>query len=139
MARPLGFAAAAVCAALLLGGCVSIRGGVTHNTVAAVPEGALRHVVLVKFQPAATAADIAAVEAGMAELPARIPEIDAFEWGVEATGRGLNKGFTHGAVFTFDTAEDLQTYLDHPAHKAFVDAHRPVIAELFVFDYIVRR
>lgn len=130
-----------VCAALVAFtcmGCISIRGNVRSEVTTLTPQGALRHVVLIKFQPGATAAEIAAVEAGMAELPGAIAEIDAFEWGVEATGRSLNQGFTHGAVFTFETAEDLQTYLEHPAHAAFLGAHRHNIAELLVFDYIVR-
>lgn len=131
------FAGALLVSAMCMG-CISIRGDVRNDVVTLTPEGALRHVVLIKFQPAATAADIAAVEAGMAELPGAIAEIDAFEWGVESTGRGLNRGFTHGAVFTFDTPEDLQIYLEHPAHTAFLGAHRHTIAELLVFDYIVR-
>jgi hypothetical protein len=123
---------------LLFAGCISVRGNVHSevNTVAAV--GKLRHVVFIKFQPTATPADIAKVENGMQDLANEVDAVQAFEWGTEATGRGLNKDFTHAAIFTFENKEGLQAYLVHPAHINLVETMTPYIADLFVFDYIAR-
>lgn len=119
-------------------GCISVRGNVHSEVNTVSPYGKLRHVVFIKFQPTATPADIAAVENGMHDLADEVDEVEAFEWGTEVTGRGLNKGFTHGAIFTFADQEALSVYLKHPAHLHLVESMQPYVAELFVFDYVAR-
>ena len=95
----------------------------------------LRHVVLFKFKESASAADIAAVEAAFAALPAKIPQIRGFEWGVNNSPEGLDKGFTHCFLLTFDSEEDREIYLPHPDHKAFGMALGPVLEDVHVLDY----
>jgi len=95
----------------------------------------LRHVVLFKFKETSTAADIKSVETAFDKLPSQIKEIKDYEWGLNNSPEGLNKGFTHCFLVTFDSEEDRAIYLPHPAHKAFVDVLSPHLDDVLVVDY----
>jgi hypothetical protein len=95
----------------------------------------LRHVVLFKFKEASTSADIQKVEATFVALPSEIKEIKDFEWGINNSPEGLNKGFTHCFFVTFDSEEERSIYLPHPAHMAFVNSLSPHIEDVLVLDY----
>ena len=95
----------------------------------------LRHVVLFKFKEAANSADIQNVEAAFAGLPSEIKEIKDFEWGLNNSPEGLNKGFTHCFIVSFDSEEGRSIYLPHPAHLAFVDVLSPHLEDVLVLDY----
>jgi hypothetical protein len=95
----------------------------------------LRHVVLFKFKETATAEDIAKVEEAFTALPSQIPEINSIEWGMNNSPEGLNKGFTHCFLLTFDSEEERSVYLPHPAHKAFGELLTPYLDDVFVIDY----
>jgi hypothetical protein len=98
----------------------------------------LRHVVLFKFKETSSPSDIQDLEAGFAALPAAIPEIKDFEWGLNNSPENLNKGFTHCFFVTFGSEEGRDIYLPHPAHKAFVDRLLPHIDDSLVLDYWVK-
>lgn len=95
----------------------------------------LRHVVLFKFKETATDADIQQVEEAFAALPAKIPQIKAFEWGTNNSPEGLDKGFTHCFFLSFDSEEDRAIYLPHPDHKAFGELLGPHLEDVTVVDY----
>jgi len=95
----------------------------------------LRHVVLFKFKEASTSADIQKVEAAFVALPSKIKEIKDFEWGLNNSPEGLDKGFTHCFFLTFDSEEDRSIYLPHPAHKAFGNVLSPHLEDVLVLDY----
>ncbi len=81
----------------------------------------LRHVVLLAFKPETSPAEVAAVEAAFAALPAQIPEIVAFEWGRDVSVEGKAQGFSHCFLVTFADAAGRDAYLPHPAHQRFVE------------------
>ncbi len=95
----------------------------------------LRHVVLIKFKDSATAADIQKVENAFRELPNKIKEIAAFEWGKNNSPEELNQGFTHCFFVSFKNEAGREIYLPHPAHKAFVEILKPVLDKVLVIDY----
>jgi hypothetical protein len=95
----------------------------------------LRHVVLFAFRESATPADIGAVEQAFAALPARIAEIQGFEWGTDVSVEHLADGYTHCFLVTFAAAADRDAYLIHPAHRAFVARLEPHLARALVVDY----
>ncbi|NJN26852.1 MAG: Dabb family protein [Cyclobacteriaceae bacterium] len=95
----------------------------------------LRHMVLFKFKASASAEEITAVEEAFAALPAKIPEIKGYEWGINNSPEGLNKGFTHGFLLTFDSEEGRAAYLPHPDHQAFGSLLQPVLEDVMVLDY----
>jgi hypothetical protein len=97
--------------------------------------GHLVHMVSFKFKDSATAQDIAAIEEAFAGLKSKIPQILSFEWGMNNSPEGLNKGFTHGFVLTFHSAQDRDDYLIHPHHKTFGSQVGPLLEDVFVVDF----
>ena len=95
----------------------------------------LRHVVLFKFKPTATEAQIKMVEETFKQLPATIKTIKAFEWGKNNSPEGLNEGLTHCFLVTFASEKDRDEYLPHPAHKAFVEKLGGLLDKAVVVDY----
>ena len=91
--------------------------------------GMLHHIVLItKKDSASDEAVDAAVEA-LAGLPAEIPAIRSYEVVREA---GLSERNADLAVVaSFDSVEDYQTYLAHPAHAAVGAEHLVPLAEGF--------
>ena len=95
----------------------------------------LRHVVLFKFKETATDADIKTAEEAFSQLPKKIDVIKGFEWGLNNSPEGINKGFTHCFFLTFDDEEGRDIYLPHPAHKAFGELITPFLEDVLVVDY----
>jgi hypothetical protein len=101
-------------------------------------DSVLRHVVLFKFNEATTTDDLAAIETAFAQLPTKIVEIQDFEWGLNNSPEGLEKGFTHCFFVTFKNEDDRAVYLPHPDHQAFVALASPHIEDVLVVDYWTR-
>lgn len=95
----------------------------------------LRHIVLFKFKQDTKKEDIKAIETSFNSLPSKINEIKDFEWGINNSPEGLNKGFTHCFFLTFSSELDRETYLPHPAHKDFIELISPHIEDVCVVDY----
>ena len=103
---------------------------------AKVEEGKLlRHVVLFQFKETSSKDDVKKVVDAFRELPSKITAIADFEWGVNNSPEGLNDGLTHGFVITFKSEKDRDTYLNHVAHKAFVDVLKPHLEKPLVLDF----
>jgi hypothetical protein len=119
----------------LASGCVSFHGAVHSSTFTSAPYGSLRHAVMFKFKNGVTPAQVRAVENALQRLPQQIADVHGFEWGTEVSGRELNKGFTHMALFTFDDRAALERYRNHSAHQDFLTLAMPFVEEIFVFDY----
>ena len=100
-----------------------------------VNDSVLRHVVLFKFKEGTTAADTKKVEDAFSGLPSKIPQIMSYEWGLNNSPEGLEKGFTHCFFLTFNSEEDRAIYLPHPDHKAFGQVLSPFLDDVLVIDY----
>lgn len=98
-------------------------------------DSVLRHVVLFKFKDGTSESDIAKVQDAFSALPKKIPEIAGYEWGLNNSPEGLEKGFTHCFFLTFKSEEDRATYLPHPDHKAFGEVLGPHLDDVLVIDY----
>jgi hypothetical protein len=95
----------------------------------------LRHVVLFKFADTAGEAGVKEIVDAFVALEGKIDLIKDFEWGTNVSKEGLDKGLTHGFTLTFATQEDLDAYIVHEAHKAFVANLNGRVADVCVFDY----
>lgn len=95
----------------------------------------LRHVVLFKFKDGTSEKDIKKVEDAFSALPSKIPEILGYEWGLNNSPEGLEKGFTHCFFLSFKSEEDRAVYLPHPDHKAFGEVLGPHLDDVLVIDY----
>ncbi len=99
------------------------------------PVRKLRHVVCVKFKDGVSKAQSDRIIVAFAALPSKIPQIREFEFGANNSPEGLNKGFTHCFILTFDTEKDRDAYLPHASHQEFVKIIKPVLDEVLVIDY----
>lgn len=98
----------------------------------------LRHVVMFKFKEGASKEGIEAVEKAFVGLKDSIPLVRSLEWGTDVSPEGISQGFTHCFLVTFDSEQDRDAYLPHPAHKAFGNVLKPVIDKVMVIDYWAR-
>ena len=95
----------------------------------------LRHVVLFKYKDSSSPEDVKKVTETFASLYGKIPEVKAFEWGINNSPENLNQGFTHCYMLSFSSDEDLAAYQIHPAHKEFQQVLNPHMEKVFVVDY----
>lgn len=95
----------------------------------------LRHVVMFQFKETSSDEDIRKIEDAFGALPSQISEIKAYEWGTNNSPEGLNQGLTHCFLVTFESEEDRDAYLPHPAHQAFVEILEPHLEKAVVLDY----
>lgn len=99
----------------------------------------VRHVVVFKYKPDASEADIQKVTDSFRDLQNKIPGIVSFEHGINNSPEGKNMGFTHVYLLTFEDAEARDAYLPHPNHKEFGNllGELDVLEDVFVVDYTV--
>lgn len=109
------------------------------QTATADESGVYRHAVFFKFKDSATPAQIKEIEDGFRALPSKIDVVTGFEWGTNVSPENLNDGFTHCFFVTFKDKAGIETYIPHPAHKAFVDLLKPQLDKVFVLDYVAQK
>ena len=123
---------------LLLFGCVNrtteVKNNISSDNNNNMNE-TLRHIVLFKFKATSKAVDIQKIENAFIALPTKIKEIKDFEWGLNNSPEGLDKGFTHCFLVTFESEADRATYLPHPDHLAFVALLDGHVDDVLVLDY----
>ena len=124
--------------ALGLVAIVSLSTSMTQ-TATADESGVYRHAVFFKFKDSATPAQIKEIEDGFRALPSKIDVVTGFEWGTNVSPENLNDGFTHCFFVTFKDKAGIETYIPHPAHKAFVDLLKPQLDKVFVLDYVAQK
>ncbi len=84
-----------------------------------------RHIMLMTFQPGATASQIQAALDGLATMPDLVPGILRYDFGLDL---GLDDSNPDLAlVADFASEEDWRTYASHPEHVAM---SRAVIAPI---------
>lgn len=95
-----------------------------------------RHVVLFRWQPGTTAAQLAALERALAALPGQVPQIRSYRFGADAQQTPGNYDFA--IVADFDDVAAFRTYVAHPAHQQLIALHvRPLVAERAAVQYRV--
>jgi 16S rRNA C1402 N4-methylase RsmH len=95
----------------------------------------LQHVVAFKFKDGTGKEEIKRVEDAFRALKTKIPQVQKLAWGLNNSPEGLNKGCTHAWILTFNSEEDRNAYLVHPDHKQFGALVKPLLADVFVFDF----
>lgn len=100
--------------------------------------GAFRHVVCFKFKEDAKPAQIKTIEKEFAALKGKIDTITDLEWGTNVSPEDRAKGFTHCFIVTFKDRAGLDVYLPHADHQAFLKILKPILDDVFVFDFIAK-
>jgi len=94
-----------------------------------------RHFGVFQFKPEITQEQIDESFVALVDLKNKIPGLTSVEHGPYKSDEGLNDGFTHGFIMTFETAKDRDNYLPHPDHLKVVDLVQPRLERLVVFDF----
>ena len=98
---------------------------------------AMRHFGVFQFKEGTTQNDIDTCFAALAGMVGQIPGLQSVEHGPYDSDEGLNDGFTHGFIMTFDDAASRDAYLPHPVHEGVKDIVVPHLERLVVFDFAV--
>jgi hypothetical protein len=98
-------------------------------------DGKLRHVVLFDLKEGTTDESLSAIQTKFTSLPGDIPEIAAYEWGTNNSPEGLDDGYSHCFLVTFENEAGRAAYIPHPSHKEFGGIVRPNVEKVLVFDF----
>lgn len=93
----------------------------------------LKHVVLFKFKPDTTEAQIDQLVDGFAGLPDAIEEIREFVFGRDIVKS--DRSYDFGLVSLFDDLAAMQRYQVHPAHQAVVAHVRQISSSVVAVDF----
>ena len=97
----------------------------------------VRHFGMFQFKDGISASQIDNCFAEMKGMIGKIPGLLAMENGPYESGEGLNDGFTHGFIMSFDTPASRDAYLPHPEHERVRDIVVPCLERVVVFDFEV--
>ena len=93
----------------------------------------INHVVLMKFKPDASPADIEDPEESLDDLPNKIIEIHSYEF-----GRNLvpsERSYDFALVSLFANLQTLDQYRKHPQHLKVLDKIRKLCDDLITVDF----
>lgn len=98
------------------------------------------HYAFFKWKSTLNGPELDALRRDFSALQSVIPEIRGIRWAYNNSTENLDKGFREGIRVEFDSIEDRQRYLDHPAHKAFaanvvIPSLEEGLESVMVFDY----
>lgn len=94
----------------------------------------VRHFGVFQFKPTVTGEQIAFCFKTMKEMVGQIPGLLDLEYGPYNSTEGLNEGFTHGFLMTFDSLASRDAYLPHPVHEHAKEVVVPNLERVIVFD-----
>ncbi len=95
----------------------------------------VRHFGMFEFKEGVTEAQIVACFSAMGGMVGKIPGLLGIEHGPYESTEGLNEGFTHGFIMTFDNAASRDAYLPHPEHERVKLIVVPCLERVVVFDF----
>ncbi|TNJ45320.1 Dabb family protein [Tamlana fucoidanivorans] len=95
----------------------------------------LKHIVHLKYKEDAPKEKVEEAVQAFVDLKNKIPAIAKFEWGVNDSTEGHDKGLTHSFVITFKDEHAREQYLFHEAHIALINNYAPFFADAVVMDY----
>jgi hypothetical protein len=95
----------------------------------------LRHVVLFGFTSGTIETETNEIVRRFAALRESVPDVEAFEWGLNSSPEDLNPELTHCFQLTFRSEAARDTYLIDPAHVAFADWVGTWVEHLTVVDF----
>lgn len=95
----------------------------------------VRHYGMFQFKQEIDAARQAHCFSEMVGMVGKIPGLLAMEHGAYDSPEGMNDGFTHGFIMTFDSAASRDAYLPHPEHERVKEIVVPCLERVIVFDF----
>ncbi len=97
----------------------------------------VRHFGVFQFKDTVSEEEINNCFLTMKAMVGKIDGLLDMEYGPYESGEGMNDGFTHGFIMTFDSAQSRDAYLPHPVHEEVKAYVVPKLARVVVFDFNV--
>lgn len=96
----------------------------------------LHHIVLFKFKPTTTEAEVDRLEALLETLPDRIVEIQTYEFGRDVLRS--ERSYDFALVSGFANMDCLRRYQVHPAHLEVLAHLKPLCEDIRAVDFVTR-
>lgn len=93
------------------------------------------HIVLIQFKEGTTPEKIDQIFDEFLDISETIPGVENFVSGPNTSPEGLNQGYTHAFVMTFENAAARDTYLKHPEHERVKTLALEVFQSVLVVDF----
>lgn len=102
--------------------------------------GPVRHVLVGRFRTDASEELFQTFIGAFRELAHTIEGVLSFEYGVNNSPEGLNRGMTHVITLTFRDAQTRDAYLLDTGHRSFAEwaGQLNLVEELLVIDYVAQ-
>ena len=95
----------------------------------------VKHYGVFQFKEGISDEQISTCFKSLASMVGEIPGLLDFCHGPYDSDEGLNDGFTHGFIMTFESPESRDAYLPHPVHERVKEVVVPCLERLVVFDF----
>jgi hypothetical protein len=82
----------------------------------------IRHIVLVRYRPEVTEAEIARIHADLEGIRSLLPGMGPFRAGRSESPEMLERGYMHGFTVDFEDWAALAAYQEHAEHRRVGDA-----------------
>ena len=92
--------------------------------------GRVHHLVFFKFKEKADSEPVKKVLEEFAKLPKKISGLLNYQAGPNIDTQARSKDLTHGFLLTFINDRARDDYINHPAHRQFVDLIKPILDEI---------
>ena len=93
----------------------------------------ITHVVMMKFKPGVSDADIGDLETLLEALPDRIDEIESYDFGRDVVRS--ERSYDFALVSIFANLDTLKHYQTHPDHLVVVEKLKAICASIIAVDY----
>lgn len=97
----------------------------------------VKHYGVFQFKEGVSPEQIDRCFAEMKGMVGKIPGLLEMLHGPYDSSEGMNDGFTHGFIMTFDSSESRDAYLPHPEHERVKEIVVPCLQRVVVFDFNV--
>ena len=97
----------------------------------------VRHLGFFKFKPEVTQETLDESFESFLKMQEDIPGVIRIEYGEHNSEEGLDDGFTHSFLMTFESKEARDTYLTHPKHLERVEIFQALLERVIVMDFAV--
>ena len=97
----------------------------------------VKHYGVFQFKAEVSEEQIGDCFEAMHSMVGKIPGLLDMNHGPYDSDEGLNDGFTHGFIMTFDSPQSRDAYLPHPIHEEVKDVVVPCLERVIVFDFNV--
>ncbi len=95
----------------------------------------VKHFGVFQFKDGTSSTQIDECFSSMQGMVGSIPGLLNVSFGAYDSAEGLNDGYTHGFIMTFDSPAARDAYLPHDHHERVKEVVVPHLERLVVFDF----